>query len=61
MGILIVVIVDVLSEKRELAELLAGGSRSIRWIVSYALLFAILLFGIYGYGYNASSFIYAGF
>ena len=61
MGILIVVIVDVLSEKRELAELLAGGSRSIRWIVSYALIFAILLFGIYGYGYSASAFIYAGF
>ena len=60
-GIMIVIIVDVLSEKRELSVLLARDGRMTRWIVSYALLFAILLFGIYGYGYNASSFIYAGF
>lgn len=60
-GILVIVIVDRLSEKRDLAGSLAEGNRVLRWIVSYALLFAIMIFGVYGYGYSAGAFIYAGF
>ena len=60
-GILIIVVVDRLAEKRDLAGSLAEGSRILRWIVAYALIFAIMIFGVYGYGYSAGAFIYAGF
>lgn len=32
-----------------------------RWMIYYAAIFAILIFGIYGTEYNAASFIYQGF
>ena len=32
-----------------------------RWLVLYAMIFAIILFGIYGQGYNVQSFIYGQF
>ncbi|MBR5343795.1 MAG: MBOAT family protein [Oscillospiraceae bacterium] len=60
-GILVIVIVDRLAEKRDLAGSLAEGSRVLRWIIAYALIFAIMIFGVYGYGYSAGAFIYAGF
>ena len=60
-SILLIVIVDYLAEKRDLVGSLAGGSRFVRWSVSYLLIFAILIFGVYGYGYDAGAFIYAGF
>ena len=33
----------------------------VRWIIWYALLFAVILFGCYGPGYSAGEFIYQGF
>ena len=33
----------------------------VRWAIYYILIFSILIFGIYGKGYNASSFIYGNF
>lgn len=33
----------------------------IRWMIYYAAIFAIMIFGIYGTEYNAASFIYQGF
>ena len=32
-----------------------------RWLVYYGLIFAVLIFGIYGPGYDASTFIYFQF
>ena len=32
-----------------------------RWLVLYTMIFAIILFGIYGQGYNVQSFIYGQF
>ena len=33
----------------------------VRWILLYGLLFMVILFGVYGPGYNAAAFIYGGF
>jgi D-alanyl-lipoteichoic acid acyltransferase DltB (MBOAT superfamily) len=50
-----------LKAKKNIAAELSTGRRWLRWGLSYALIFAIIIFGIYGYGYNSSAFIYAGF
>lgn len=60
-AVLIVIVVDLLTSRRSCAQSLANGSRFLRWIVCYALIFAILLFGVYGYGYSAGAFIYSAF
>ncbi len=60
-GIVTVVIVDVMTDRRSIAKELAEGRRWLRWLVSLALIFAVILFGVYGYGYSAGAFIYAGF
>ena len=31
---------------------------SVRWIILYALIFSVIIFGIYGPGYDAARFIY---
>ena len=60
-GMAIIVVIDALTNKRNLAKEMAEGSRAIRWIACLGMIFAILLFGVYGYGYNASTFIYTNF
>jgi hypothetical protein len=32
-----------------------------RWVLYYAALFSVILFGVYGIGYSASSFVYFQF
>lgn len=54
--------IDILVNQKHLsAKLVAHGNRFIRWAILYALIFAVIIFGVYGYGYNASSFIYTQF
>lgn len=40
---------------------LAAQNVVIRWGILYAMLFVVILFGVYGPGFNASEFIYGGF
>jgi len=42
-------------------EAIAAKPLALRWCAYYALIFAILIFGFYGPGYNASDFVYARF
>ena len=54
--------VDVCCERRAgLAERLAASPLYVRWPVLLALIFATLIFGRYGAGYDAAAFLYAGF
>lgn len=60
-GILILLVVDILSTKRDLTADYLGAKRPIRWVVLWCLLFAVLIFGSYGTGYDAQAFIYVKF
>ena len=54
-------IVDLLQEKFSIRNTLSKQNIVFRWAIILAGLFAIIIFGIYGPGYNASSFIYEQF
>lgn len=60
-SIIILWAIDMLQEKMPLRKTLADQNIIFRWILIFGLLFAVLIFGIYGPGYDASSFIYEQF
>ena len=57
-GLLIVWVISSIQEKRSVRVLLAEQNIVFRWAVIYLAIFAILIFGIYGPGYDASAFVY---
>lgn len=60
--IFVLFVIDWLQEKGyPIRETLSKQGIVFRWICYYAVLFMILIFGVYGPGYNASNFIYQGF
>lgn len=50
--------VDMMQERFSVREKLAQQNIVVRWLVIYAAIFAIIIFGIYGQGYDATAFIY---
>lgn len=60
-GLVVVAIVAYLQEKGSIREMIASKPLPLRWVVYYSAFFIIVIFGIYGPGYDASSFIYANF
>ena len=61
-GLLIVFGVELASElKIDVRSKLEEQNLIFRWIIYLLIIFSILIFGIYGKGYSASSFIYGGF
>lgn len=58
----ILLLVSVLQEGgKSVRQRLAEQNLVFRWIVLFALIFGIIIFGVYGLGYDAQSFIYRGF
>ena len=53
--------VDLLQEKHHLREELSQKKLWLRWIIIFAGLFAVIIFGTYGPGFDAKSFIYEQF
>ena len=53
--------VSMLQERGSVREGLAKKNIVLRWAVIYAALFTVLVFGLYGVGYNAAAFVYAQF
>jgi heme A synthase len=53
--------VDLLQEKHSLRQSLARQKLWLRWLVIFAGLFSVIIFGVYGPGYDAKSFIYEQF
>jgi D-alanyl-lipoteichoic acid acyltransferase DltB (MBOAT superfamily) len=50
--------VSMMQERFSVREALAKQNIVFRWIIIYAAIFSIILFGIYGIGYDASAFLY---
>lgn len=60
-GMLLVRQISIFQEKGSVREAIANRNIVLRWIIYYGAFFAILIFGMYGPGYNASDFIYGNF
>lgn len=61
LSLIILLIVSILQQKEGLRDRIARRNIVIRWVIWYALLFSVILFGYYGPGYSAAEFIYQGF
>lgn len=60
-GMLTVLAVDILREKTSVRKLIAKQNLYFRWLIWMGLIFAVLLYGQYGPGYDAAEFIYQNF
>lgn len=60
-GLGILLLVSVLNEKENIRKQLAKQNLVFRWFILLGLILSILIFGMYGPGYDASSFIYEAF
>ena len=55
-------VVDILREKRiDIKKWIMTQNVLFRWIVYYIIVIAIIIWGVYGQGYNANAFIYFQF
>ena len=62
MALLTLLTVSILQERGvKMRETIAKQNLAFRWIVYLVALFVVIIFGIYGSGYNAADFIYANF
>lgn len=60
-SIAVLMLVDYFKRSIDLKAVLARQNIWFRWLVYYVLIFTILIFGIYGPDYDASTFIYFQF
>ncbi|MFG6337208.1 MAG: MBOAT family protein [Lachnospiraceae bacterium] len=61
LALLLLWAVSLKQRKEPVRESIAKKALFLRWILWYALLFAVILLGYYGPGYSAAEFIYQGF
>lgn len=62
LSILFLLLIDFMQERGiKIREMIAGQNIMIRWTVYYAAVFTLIIFGMYGPGYDAASFIYQQF
>ena len=61
LSLLLLWAVSLAGRKGSVRDRIAGKPLPLRWILWYALLFAVILLGYYGPGYSAAEFIYQGF
>lgn len=59
--ILILAVADLVKEKHPIRPLITGLPVVLRWIVYLVCLYAVLIFGAYGPGFDAAAFIYFQF
>lgn len=60
-GLTILMLVDYFRRRLDLKSALARQNLAFRWLVYYLMVFTVLIFGVYGPEYDASTFIYFQF
>ncbi|MCM1149338.1 MAG: MBOAT family protein [Butyricicoccus sp.] len=60
-GVLVLVVSDLLQERWDMGAVLERQCLALRWTLYLLLIFSILIFGIYGSGYDPAAFIYFAF
>ena len=60
-AMLVLLTVSILQEKMDVLEALKKQNLVFRWVLIYVLLLAVVIFGMYGPGYDPSAFIYEKF
>ena len=61
-GILVMLVVGVMQEFNiNIRKELQKQNLLFKWFIYYIIIFSVIIFGIYGKGYDAASFIYGGF
>lgn len=61
LAILALTIVSLLRRNTRLIDLIGKQNIIVRWVFYFTFLYSILIFGIYGPGYEAQQFIYFQF
>ena len=61
LGLLVVFVVSNLQQNGSVRKMIQKQNLVFRWIIYIALLFAVLILGMYGPGFDASEFIYGQF
>lgn len=61
LALIVLLTVSLLQQKEGLRDRIAHRNIVVRWMIWYALLFSVILFGYYGPEYSAAEFIYQGF
>ena len=51
-------VVEIFQERMKIREWLYGQNLYLRWGLAFGLVFTVLIFGVYGHGYDAAGFIY---
>ena len=60
--IIVLIIIDIAKERGcNVVNYIMNRKLPVRWFILYVLIFSIIIFGIYGSGYDASAFIYYKF
>ena len=60
-AIIVLFVVDYFSKKFDVRKRIFRQNIVFRWIIIYALIFSIIIFGCYGVGFDPADFIYRGF
>lgn len=60
-GLALIYIISQYQQKGSVREIVARQNLVFRWVLYLGLFIAVLLFGMYGEGYNPADFIYGGF
>ncbi len=60
-GMFVLMIVSQTQQRGSVRAIIAKQNLVFRWLLWLALFVAVLLFGMYGEGYNPADFIYRGF
>ena len=61
LSLILLLFVDLLRQNRNIRELVEQQNLPFRWLLYYCAVFSIIIFGIYGPGYDASTFVYMQF